>query len=160
MKNYSFKNYFCKCLTIITVVLLFTSLSSCGKKDDDSAMPKGKTAKFTITVNGVLEEDSFLFVVSGGVAGSTQNAIWKINSATQANETTVSLDKNDFTGTTKTYIIESTVPLDVIVAGIQSITYNHTYTVSYKAEINGEVKNEVNNFTVSKNNDFTKDYTY
>lgn len=90
-----------------------------------------------------------------------EGTVWKVNGVVQNSENSVSLGKNNFSGTTKTYVIESIKPLSAISVGVQCLNVeNSPYKISYKAEINGEVKNDEKDFTVTQSTDFTHDYTY
>lgn len=156
---------FLKKTAIVLCTLLFGAMSSCSS--DDGGNPTipggdGKQYKFTITLNGVTSNDFISFVAVGSALSSpTESTIWKINGATQTNESAVSLDKNDFTGSTKTYVIESVTPLRMASVGMQFLASgDNTFTVNYKAEINGQVVKEDSNVTVTTTNDYTHNYSY
>lgn len=149
-------------LILCTVAIgLFTSCS-----DDDggsTANPtNGKNVKLTITVNGAADSDYLSFVAVGSAASNpSESTVWKVNGTTLTNESAVSLGENEFTGSTKTYVIESVTPLSVVSVGMQFLTSpDRSYTFSYKAEINGEVVKQENNVQVTSDNDYTHDYTY
>jgi hypothetical protein len=151
----------------ITLLLSLTAVCfvlSCSKNSTSPvpSLPKGKTAKFTISVNGATNDDYISFVFSGAsndVSGST--TIWKVNGVTQENEQAISFAKNDFTGSTKTYVIESTTPLAAIATSVQCISTSTTsYTISYKAEIDGQVSGDYQNITVAENQDYTHQFNY
>lgn len=129
------------------------------KKKDDMGMGEGKTAKFTITVNGIENQDYASFVIVGGDYQQTKS-LWKVNGVVQTNEEAISLDKDDFTGGTKTYVIESTKPVTLATVGIQCLNYGADYTVSYKAEIGGKVVKEDQNVVVGVNKDYTHNFNY
>ena len=141
---------------------LFAVLSSCSKKHDDTGTPQtGKSAKFTISVTGAPESAYISFAIAGVAADVSNTTVWKVNNVTRNNEQAVGLGKNDFAGNTKTYVIESVLPLQAISVGIQCLSpANVPYTVSYKAEINGEVKADNANVQVTKTSDFTHSYNY
>ncbi|MCD8741051.1 hypothetical protein LT679_10595 [Mucilaginibacter roseus] len=152
-----------KLFAAIAIVVFIAGLTSCGKKDSDDNAPESgsRTAKFTITVTGAPESAYISFVMVGLTNNTSEATVWKVNGAVQNNQSAVSLGKNDFSGNTKTYVIESTKPLNAISAGIQCLSPgNEAYKVSYKAEINGEVKENLKDFTVTKTADLTRDYTY
>ncbi|PWG81395.1 hypothetical protein [Pararcticibacter amylolyticus] len=147
----------------ITGVLFITCLSSCSKKGDDDPSPESgeRTAKFTVTVTGAPESAYVSFVVVGLTNTPSEATVWKVNGAVKNDESAVSLDANSFKGNTKTYVIESIKPLNAISVGIQCLNPESLpYKVSYKSEINGKVKQDVKDFTVTKDADFTHDYTY
>ncbi|QXV63838.1 hypothetical protein INP83_12050 [Mucilaginibacter sp. 21P] len=150
-------------LVAVTLFGFISALTSCGKKDANENQPSngGRTAKFTVTVTGAPESAYLSFVMVGLTNNPSDATVWKVNGTVQNNQSTVSLGKNNFSGNTSTYVIESVKPLTNISAGIQCLSPgNETYKVSYKAEIDGEVKEDINGFTVTKSADLTKDYTY
>jgi Ni,Fe-hydrogenase III small subunit len=143
---------------------LLAGLSSCSKKKDDTVTPpnsKGKTAKFTVSVTGAPSSAYISFVMAGVATDVSNSTVWKINNVTQNNEMAVSLGQNNFAGNVQTYVVESVIPLQSISVGVQCLSpANVPYTISYKAEINGEVKANDQNVSVTKDADFTHDYTY
>lgn len=157
MKKSIFKNL----ATGICVVLL-TAFSSCSKDDDDTPSPSdGRNAKFTVTVTDAPASAYISFAIVGLTGDPKESTVWKVNGVVQNNQNAVSLGKNEFSGTTKTYVIESVKPLQTVTVGTQCLNVEDLpYKVSYKAEINGEVKTDQKDFTVTKNADFTKNYTY
>ena len=152
-----FKNY--SLFALIVLTLLF----SC--KKDDAGTPTdtdGKNFKFTITVNGVEDQDYVSFVFVGATLDNAKT-IWKVNGVTKSNETAISLGKNDFLGDTKTYIIESATPLRLVTTSQQCLNpgaTNPSYKVSFKAEVNGEVVTNDQNFNVTSTTDYTHKYDY
>ncbi|RFZ90980.1 hypothetical protein D0C36_18720 [Mucilaginibacter conchicola] len=152
-----------KKLSLALVCFVMLGLGACSKKNDGGVQPgtKGKTAKFTITVNGAPSSAYISFVMVGASTETSNNTIWKVNGVTRENEQGVSLGKNDFSGSTKTYVVESVTPLRLATVGIQCLSPdNASYTISYKAEIDGQVKNDSQNVAVTGNADFTHDYSY
>ncbi|TWR26756.1 hypothetical protein FPZ42_06885 [Mucilaginibacter achroorhodeus] len=150
-------------LMAVSLCGFISTLTSCGKKDANENPPSngGRTAKFTVTATGAPESAYLSFVVVGLTNNPSDATVWKVNGIVQNNQSTVSLGKNDFSGNTNTYVIESVKPLSNISVGIQCLSPgNEAYKVSYKAEVNGEVKEDINGFTVTKSADLTKDYTY
>lgn len=93
------------------VYTIFGALSSCSSDDGGSTtVPggEGKQVKLTITIDGATSEDYISFVsVGSALSNPSENTIWKVNGVTKTNEMAVSLGKNDFIGSTKTYVIES-----------------------------------------------------
>lgn len=159
MKKINFKQL----STAIICVVLLAVFSSCGKKDNDDPTPSsdGRTAKFTVTVTGAPPSAYISFVMVGLTNNPSEATVWKVNGVVKNNESSVSLGEDDFSGNTKTYVIESVKPLNAISVGVQCLNVeNSTYKVSYKAEINGEVKNDEKDIAVTKSADFTHDYTY
>lgn len=144
-----------------TFLLAATMFASCGDKDNTPTPgnPTGKNAKITVTVSGVEANDYASFVIVGGDYAHTKT-VWKVNGVVQNNETAISLGHDNFTGSTKTYVIESTTPLQVVTVGIQCINFDAPYTISYKAEINGKVETNDANISVEENKDYTHDFSY
>jgi len=155
------KSIFKKLTTGICVVLLL-AFSSCSKGEGDDPSPSdGRNAKFTVTVSNAPGSAYISFVMVGLTKDPKEATVWKVNGVVQNNQNTVSLGRNEFSGNTKTYVIESVKPLQTISVGAQCVNVEDLpYQISYKAEINGEVKTDEKGFTVTKNADFTKDYTY
>ena len=123
MKKTNKKSMF-KRMAVVLCTVLIGALSSCSSDDNGGTTTnpggEGKQIKLTITANGVLTDDYLSFVAVGGaLSGANESTVWKVNGVTQTNEESVSLDKNDFAGTTKTYDIESVVPLRLAVVGMQ-----------------------------------------
>lgn len=142
--------------------LMIASLVSCKKDSDEVPSDGSKNFKFTVTVDGVDDRDYISFVFVGGAADNS-NTIWKVNGATRNNEMAISLDKNDFIGGTKTYVIESTKPLRLVTTGQQCLnpgSDNPPFTVNFKAEVNGEVVTNDQNVVVTSTADYTHDYRY
>lgn len=156
------KSIFKKLPIAIICAVLLAGFSSCSKKNSGDPSPSnGRNAKFTVTVTGAPASAYISFVMVGLTNNSSEATVWKVNGTVQNNENSVSLSKNNFSGNTKTYVIESIKPLSAISVGVQCLNVeNSSYKVSYKAEINGEVKNDEKDFTVTKSADFTHDYTY
>ncbi|MBD1386697.1 hypothetical protein IDJ75_15545 [Mucilaginibacter rigui] len=156
------KSFFKNLIAFTICAVLFAGFSSCSKKSSNDPTPSnGRNAKFTVTVTGAPASAYLSFVMVGLTNDPKDATVWKVNGVVQNNESSVSLSKNNFSGNTKTYIIESVKPLTAVSVGIQCLNVEDSpYKVSYKAEINGEVKNDEKDFTVTKTADFTHDYTY
>lgn len=153
-----------KLLLVLLPVLILSLVFSCSNDDDDydDGDQNKKNMKFTVTVDGVEEQDyvSFIFV---GADQNNSNTVWKINGVTQNNETAISLGENDFLGGTKTYVIESTTPLRLATTSMQCLNPgadNPSFKVSFKAEVNGKVVTNDENFTVTSTSDYTHKYDY
>ncbi|WP_316846054.1 hypothetical protein [Pedobacter psychrodurus] len=157
MKNFK------KVIFTILPLLALTLLFSCKKDDPETpAGTEGKNFKFTVTVNGVEDQDYVSFVFVGATLDNAKT-IWKVNGVTKSNETAISLGKNDFIGATKTYIIESTTPLRLVTTSQQCLNpgaTNPSYKVSFKAEVDGEVVTNDQNFNVTYTTDYTHKYDY
>ncbi|MEH3115085.1 hypothetical protein [Pedobacter terrae] len=149
-----------KISTLLSLAIVFSLLFSCKKDSDATPSKSGKTAKFTITANGVNATDDYVsFVIVGGDTKGTKT-IWKVNGVTRNNEAAISLGKDDFTGSTKTYVIETVLPVDVISASAQCINFNASYQISYKAEIDGKVVTNDDGVIVDVNKDYTHQFDY
>lgn len=151
---------------IILGLCLVTMISfiSTGCSDKDDPKPSKISMKFTLTVTGANLDDQIDFAVGGGNHNASQygSAIWKVNGESQGNETSIILDEQKFSGSTKTYIVETINPLDF---GSLSVDYSNTegggpITISYKAEIDGKVETNVENLVVAVGQSQTKNFTY
>mgnify|MGYP003576871103 FL=1 len=155
-----FKNFIGLCTLAVVTSILFVNCSS----SDDGANPvipgiEGKNMKFTITIDNVTMDDYISFVAVS--SSFNTNTIWKVNGAERANETGISLDKQSFSGSTKTYVIESISPLPAASLSMQFIPFNNkSITYSYKAEINGTVVKDEQNITITNPSNHSVDYTY
>ena len=132
-------------------------LFSCSESDNNSS----SSFKITITLNDVNATNDYVSVtvVGNNQSGNVVLPLWRINGSDQANSQTVSLDKNDFTGTTKTYVIESIKPIQIFTASVQIINYEAPLTGTLKIENNGNIiVNEAINL-VGDNTDFTESYS-
>ncbi|MBK0382839.1 hypothetical protein I5M32_07685 [Pedobacter sp. SD-b] len=137
------------------------TFSSCSKNNDAPSNGDGKNVKFTFTVTGVnpAEIDNVSFIAVGGNS-TNDKTIWKVNGVTKNNEQDISLGEDDFTGSTKTYVVESIKPLTSAQISLQCINFDAPYKISYKAEVNGKVENDDENITVDVNKDYTHQYSY
>jgi len=92
-------NKFTKLLSL-SLILGLTLLFSC-KKDDAPENNGGKTAKFTITVNGINVNDDYAsFVIVGGDYAQSKT-VWKVNGVERSNELGIGLDEDDSQGVLK-----------------------------------------------------------
>lgn len=151
-------------MKFLLCTVLMASILSCSSDDNKPDNSDGKNIKLTITINGLTAEDYVSFVAVGSAfssSGGLDTTLWKVNGTTLTNEEVVSLGKNEFIGSTKTYVIESVKPLQLASVGMQFLTFApRTYSISYKAEINGKVVKEDSNVVVTAENDYTHDYSY
>ena len=142
-------------LMIIALIILF----SCSSDDNSSS---SSSYKITVTLNDVNTTDDFISIV---VVGNNQSGVnnypmWKLNGVNQENVQTISLGKNDFTGTTKTYVMETVNPIEILTSGVQIINYGNPLTGSFKIEKNGTILINQDINLVDDNSDFTQDYSY
>lgn len=155
-----FKNFIGFCTLAVVTSVLFVNCSS----SDDGANPvipgiEGKNMKFTITIDNVTMDDYISFVVAS--SSFNTNTIWKVNGTERSNENAISLTDESFSGSTKTYVIESTVALPAASLGMHFIPFNNkSITYSYKAEINGKVVKDEQNITITNPSSHSVDYTY
>lgn len=146
-----------KFLFLVVTITLF----SCNNNDDDRAS-NGSSYKITITLNDVNVNDDYVSVTAVGnnQSGVINYPMWKINDADQPNIQTISLIDTDFSGTTKTYIVETVNPIGIFTSGFQIINYGQPLTGSLKIERNGKTMvNETINL-VGDNTDFTNEYSF
>lgn len=141
-------------LLLVFVPLLF---SRCSDKGDD--LPKEKSYRFTITVNGAVASDRAQFMIVGGSPGG-ETTMWKVNGVTRNNEQGVGFNTVDFAGSTKTYVIESVKPLTHAQVSVQFINFDAPFTYSYKAEVNNSAKHDQKDIVVAEGAPFSTTYTY
>lgn len=152
-----------KVAKVLGIFLFSAAAVSCGS--DDSPVDGGnlnkKSFKYTLTVDGPVEASDYIsFVISGGAAGMDNNTLWKVNGETMANEEVLGFDDNDFTGSTKTYIIESVTPIAACAFGVQLINFNAPLKYAYKVEVNGETKVNETGTLVGDSENLTKNYSF
>ncbi|MFN1218175.1 hypothetical protein ACKW6Q_14485 [Chryseobacterium kwangjuense] len=143
---------------IITAGVVFT-----GCKDDDDVSSAKAVMKFTVTVQGADSKDQVDFGVGAGNHDASQygSPIWKINGTTQNNDDDVFLDIDHFTGTTKTYVLETVKPFNFCHFNVTVSNFDGApISVSYKAEVNGNVETNVENTMVAADQTYGKTYTY
>ena len=163
MKKIGLHRTFRNAVAFLITALLLGFVSSCSKDDDDDAgtvVGGGANYKITVTLNGVNSTDDYVSVVASGSDHQNSTSIWKINGTIQNGQTAVGLNDNSFTGSTKTYVIETNTPIAGLAASIQVINYNSSITGTYKIEKNGTaVVDEAINLTTN-GADFTKQYSF
>jgi|GEM_PF-292059 len=149
--------------------LMATAIFSTGcSKDDDDNSPddgngsSGKNIKITVTVSSAVDQADYISLVSsGGTLTSDDKTVWKTNGAIQNSQQAISLGRNDFTGSTKTYVIESIKQLDACSIGVQFINFDQDLKFSLKIEVNGKVSVDESNKTLTgEGSDFTKQYQF
>jgi len=155
-----FKNFIGLCTLALVTSALFVN---CSSSDDgnDPVIPgiETKNMKFTITINNVTMDDYISFVVAS--SSFNTNTIWKVNGTERSNENAISLTDESFSGSTKTYVIESTVALPAASLSMNFIPFtNKSVTYSYKAEVNGKVVKDEQNITITNPSSHTAQYTY
>ena len=154
-----FKNFIGLCTLVVVTSALFVN---CSSSDDGTPVIPGietKSMKFTITIDNVTMDDYISFVAVS--SSFNTNTIWKVNGTERTNETGISLDKQSFVGSTKTYVIESIAPLPAASLSMQFIPFtDKSITYSYKAEVNGTVVKDEQNITITNPSSHTAQYTY
>lgn len=148
----------------IIALSLFSTLflSSCksSNDDDDVKSENGNSYKITVTLNNVNADDDYVSVIAVGTGAGTKLDVWKVNNVVKSGESSVSLGDTDFTGSTKTYIIETTEKISNFTNSIQIINYGQDMTVSYKIEKDDVVKINENVTLAGPGTDFTKNYSF
>lgn len=127
-------------MMLLMALGLVFGISSCSR-DDDGGGKDGNMYKITITLNGV-DANDFVSLAAAASDAAASTSVWKINGVTQNGQVGVSLNETNFTGSTKTYVLETNFKVIALAAGGQLINYGGAITGSYKIEKNG--KEEVN----------------
>ncbi|WP_437920038.1 hypothetical protein [Sphingobacterium sp. LRF_L2] len=149
-------------LGLLSVLTFGTILTSCSSSDDNTEEINQELNhyKITVTLNNVDPDRDFVSVtvVGGNINGKTD--VWKLNGVAQTGESAVGLDKNDFAGTTKTYVIETTEPIRLFTGGVQIINYGDPMPLSFKIEKGSETIINENLTLTGDGADFTKQYSF
>jgi hypothetical protein len=133
----SMKKFLITCFVAVNIL----ALGACSDKDDPEPGIETKTAKFTITAEGVGENELADFTFVGSTA-TQESSLWKVDGNVRTNEPTIRFKAADFPSK-KTYTIESAVSLYNAGAVISCLNFDNTpIKISYKAEINGKVVKE------------------
>lgn len=164
--RFNFKRW--KIISLFSIVLAAVVFSTGCSKDHDNTSPddgtgdKGKNIKITVSVNSAIDQSDYIsFVSAGGVAVQGETTLWKVNGDTQNSQQAISLGRNDFSGSTKTYVIESIKKLDACSIGVQFINFGQDLKFSIKIEVDGKVSvDEANKTLTGDGSDFTKQYTF
>ena len=129
-------------MMLLMALGLVFGISSCSRDDDsDGSTTDGNMYKITITLNGV-DDNDFVSLAAAASDAAASTSVWKINGVTQNGQIGVGLNETNFTGSTKTYVLETNFKVIALAAGGQIINYGGAITGSYKIEKNG--KEEVN----------------
>lgn len=149
-------------LSVVTMLLATTVLSSCSKKKDPAPQDNKKTAKFTITVNGSTANSTILFQIDGTILSSTtQPTLWKVNGVAQNNQPKLKLEGPSFAGATKTYVVESIIPVDILAAAITCIGRpGEVVSISFKADVNNKTETNIANESVAEGQSYNKTFLY
>lgn len=135
-----YKKIVLRSMMLLMALGLVFGISSCSR-DDDGGGKDGNMYKITITLNGV-DANDFVSLAAAASDAAASTSVWKINGVTQNGQVGVSLNETNFTGSTKTYVLETNFKVIALAAGGQLINYGGAITGSYKIEKNG--KEEVN----------------
>jgi hypothetical protein len=143
-------------------LLTFGSLTtSCSKDNDNSeVVPKGSNYKITVTLSNVNQDRDYVSVVVAGGTSAGKNDVWKVNGVVKTGESAIGLSKTDFIGGTKTYVIETTQPIQAFSGGVQIINYGEDLPVNYKIEVDGTVKVNENPTLSGDGANLTKQYSF
>jgi len=146
---------------IVLSILSALFLSSCKSSNDDEDMQSenGNNYKITVTLTNVNASDDYVFVGAVGT-GSGSKLDVKVNNVVKVGESSVSLGDTDFTGSTKTYVIETTEKISNFSNNVQIINYGQDMTISYKIEKDNAVKINENMTLTGAGANFTKDYSF
>ena len=149
-------------LSLCLVTIAGVGFTGCS--DDDKPNNNAKAnIKFTFKVTGTDANDQIDFQAGAGNHDASQYGapVWKINGVTQGNESTVSLDEQDFIGSTKQYVVETVKPYNF---GNLIVNYVNIdggpITISYKAEVDGKVETNIENLVINAGQSDTKNYSY
>lgn len=156
-----YKKIVLRSMMLLMALGLVFGISSCRDGDDNPTVPvvNTNTYKITVTIPLVDGSDYVSINTSGSTANPQESDLWKLNGVLQNGQKVVGLNRQDFDGATKTYILESTKPLVTVAAGFSVINSQQPMSVSYKIEKNGTVVvNE--NFTLAAGESKSKDYSY
>lgn len=147
----------------LSMVAFGSLLTSCSKSNDDmveEAIGSGSLYKITVTLDDVNANEDYVSVVAAGGTNGGKTDVWKLNGVVKTGESGIGLGKNDFTGATKTYIIETTDPIVAFSGGVQIINYGAPLPVKYKIEKGTETVVNENITLTGDGADFTKQYSF
>lgn len=148
----TYKKIVLRSVMLLLAVGLMFGISSCRSGGDDPGPnnPAGNKYKITLTLNGVDANDYVSFSLAGSNS-TADTSVWKVNGQTQAGQIGIAMNSDFFTGSTKTYIIESNFPLISIASSISVSNFG-------SGSISGNLKIEKNgNVEVNQNINLTTD---
>lgn len=143
------------------VSYIFFALTSCNNDDSETNI-SAAYYKITISLNDV---DGRYDNISIAVAGENKEGfqtypMWRLNDQDLANIQTVSLDKEDFTGNTKTYVLTTVNPIQIFSSEIQITNFGVALKGNLKIEKNGIViVNQMINL-IGDNSSFKKNFFF
>lgn len=136
-----YKKIVLRSVMLLMVVGLVFGISSC-RGDDNSpqpGVPSGKNYKVTLTLDGFDTNDYVSFSLAGSNSKADTN-LWKMKGVTQAGQLGIGLQNDNFTGSTKTYVLESNFNLISVAAGLSVTNFGtNTITGVLKIERDGSV---------------------
>lgn len=147
------------CLAAITS-FIFTG---CSKKNDPAPEEKRVAVKFTITATGVTDDDNITIHALAGNGDASQYGapVWKVNGVTQNNESSVFLKGNQFTGNTKTYVLETVKPFGITTISVECTNRGTApITLNFNTQVDGKVQTNVENLKVVPGEGYDKQFTY
>lgn len=149
-----------KLLGINLILLTLLVLPGCGDGQDGST--SGATYRITLTLQDVNPQDDFVSftAVVNNQSGMITYPAWRLNNVSQGNLQTISLDKNDFSGGTTSYVIETVDPVQIFTSGIQIINYGSPLSGAILIQKDGVVVVDETIDLVGDNTDFTYDYSF
>lgn len=137
------------------------SFSSCSSSNDDpSEHEELSNYKITVTLDNVNAADDYVAVVAVGTTYGAKTDVWKVNGVVRTGESSISLGDTDFTGATKTYVLETTEPIRLFNGGAEIVNYKEDLGVHYKIEKNGKVIINENEVLKGDGSKFTKNYSF
>ncbi|KFC19513.1 hypothetical protein [Chryseobacterium sp. FH1] len=148
---------------LLSVMTFGTVITSCSNDDDDimeETVGQGSHYKITVTLDNVNPDDDYVSVVVAGGTGSGKTDVWKVNGVVKTGESAIGLGDNDFAGSTKTYVIETTEPIAAFSGGVQIINYGAPLPVKYKIEKGNETVVNENVTLTGDGADLTKQYSF
>ena len=158
MKNSKLRTAFLSVLAVLTLGLSTTACSSDDNSTDSPALEKN-TYKVTVSLTNVGENDFVSLIYAGGtLSGKTD--VWKVNGKVRTGESAISLAKNDFGAGTKTYVIETTEPINAFANSVQIINYGESLPINYKIEKGGKVLVNEELTLSGDGKDFSKQYAF
>ncbi|MEH6305363.1 hypothetical protein RYH73_06900 [Olivibacter sp. CPCC 100613] len=149
------KRFFLPCFLAASVL----TMNACS--DDDDPQPQNfdkHSYKFTVTAEGLGEDETAGFTIFGVTENPQESTFWKVDGQVRNNEQSVRID--DFPSK-RTYVIESTIPL--INAGVDIGCQNFDDTpikFTFKAEVDGKVAKEDSQTIAGFGTQYNQDYKF
>ena len=146
---------------IAVVALCNSAITSCSSDSNDDDIKDSENNRYRVTVTiGHVDPRDYVSVSTVGGLNSNKTDVWKVNGTVRPGETTIGLGKQDFSGTTKTYVIETVDPIRLLAAGVEIMNYDNDMPINYKIEKNSKVVIDENLTLKGDNSSFTKNYSF